>query len=421
MANEHKGYKAISRRGVLKAGIGSSVFMAGMAIPFARHMPEGYVPAAYAGDVQVGMDSDALMALRPGMTVLNRRPVNMETPAHLLADSVTPAEKLFVRNNGMLPDYEEHPANSWTLTIDGEVETSLTLSIDDLKRDFDVVTRQLWLECGGNGRKYFEPGASGNQWSFGAVGCPTWTGVRLKDVLEKAGVKPSAVYTAHHSVDGHLSGDPEKVPISRGVPIDKALTEDCLIAFEMNGAPLPVLNGYPLRLVVPGWPGSCSQKWLKRIELRDQVHDGAKMTGTAYRMPAYSVSPGTEVPTEDMVIIQEMPVKSLITAPVTGSRTTPGEALVVSGHAWSGSGDVSRMQVSTDFGATWVDAELTTPVNRFAWQQWRAELIFEQAGYYEVWARATDNTGVAQPSVVPGWNPKGYLNNMQHRIAVFAV
>ena len=408
----------MSRRKLLLAGAST---LAVTTIPMAKYMPKGFIPLAVANDSEVSLSGDQLMADKVGLTTLNARPINMETPAHLLDDSITPANRLFVRNNGTLPDYDEHPASAWTLTIDGEVENELSLAIDDLKRDFEVVKKQLWIECGGNGRKFYEPGASGNQWSLGAIGCPEWTGVRLKDVLEKAGIKETAVYTAHHSVDGHLSGDPAKTPISRGVPIEKAMTDDCLIAFEMNGEALPVLNGYPLRLIIPGWPGSCSQKWLKRIQIRDKIHDGTKMTGSAYRVPAYPVSPGTEVPKEDMVIIHEMPVKSIITSPTTGERQQLGQAFEVRGHAWSGQGNVNKLELSIDFGATWQAASLDAPKNKFAWQQWRAKLTLNEAGYYEVWARATDQTGVGQPAIVPGWNPKGYLNNMQHRIAVFAV
>ncbi len=421
MSERKQSSLTLSRRKLLMGGLGSAAFMVGVDIPFIKNMPKGLIPAAFADEPEISMDSDGLIAKKEGLTLLNSRPINMETPAHLLDDAITPANRLFVRNNGQLPDYEEHTTENWTLTIDGEVENPLTLSITDLKRDFEVVTKQLWIECGGNGRKFYEPGASGNQWSLGAIGCPEWTGVRLRDVLNKAGVKNTAIYTAHHSVDAHLSGDPEKAPISRGVPIAKALEEDALIVFEMNGEPLPVLNGYPLRLIVPGWPGSCSQKWLKLIQIRDRIHDGAKMTGTAYRMPAYPVSPGTEVPKEDMVIIHEMPVKSLVTFPETGSRVDVDKPTEFRGHAWSGQGDISAMEISTDFGATWQKASLKKPVNKFAWQQWSANLTFPKAGYYEVWARATDHTGVSQPSVVPGWNPKGYLNNMQHRVAVFAV
>ena len=316
---------------------------------------------------------------------------------------------------------EEIDKAAWTLEIDGEVEQPLSLSIDDLKSQFETVTLQLQIECGGNGRKFFSPGASGNQWTFGAVGCPEWTGVRLADVLNAAGVKESAIYTAHYGADTHLSGDPSKEPISRGMPVAKAMDPHNLIAWAINGEAMPLMNGHPLRLVVPGWPGSCSQKWLTKITLRDRVHDGAKMTGTAYRVPKSPVAPGTPVPDEDMEIIESMPVKSLITAPVTGARYTVGETFTARGHAWAGDLDVTALDVSVDFGATWTPTTLEAPVNKFAWQHWTAEMRFDAPGYYEIWARARDSEGRMQPPLPPGWNPKGYLNNMMHRIAVFAV
>ena len=405
-----------SRRTFIKSA-GATAFAAalGAPIPFSRFLPNGVVPVALA--------QDASFALRekPGLTLLNDRPVNMECPPHLLDDDITPAARLFVRNNGLPPDVEEIKDADWRLTIDGEVETPLEISIADLKSQFEMVTLRLQLECGGNGRKFFRPGASGNQWTFGAVGCPNWTGVRLRDVLNAAGVKDNAVYTAHYGADQHLSGDPQKNPISRGVPIEKAMEAHNLIVWAVNGEPLPSLNGHPLRLVIPGWPGSCSQKWLTRITLRDQVHDGAKMTGSSYRVPAYPVAPGTSVPDEDMEIIHSMPVKSLITFPQTGARVSPQETFEVRGHAWAGDNDISSVDVSIDFGATWARANLKPPANKYAWQRWRADISLPEAGYFEVWARATDNEGRAQPPVPPGWNPKGYLNNMQHRIAVFAV
>jgi len=405
-----------SRRSLLKsAGVFSFAAALGAPIPFARFLPAGLVPVALA------QSADEARRLKPGLTLLNDRPINMETPPHLLDDDVTPAARLFVRNNGLPPNVGNVADADWRLQVDGEVETPLDLSVADLKSRFEAVTLQLQLECGGNGRKFFRPGASGNQWTFGAVGCPEWTGVRLRDVLNAAGVKDTAVYTAHHGADAHLSGDPEKAPISRGVPIAKAMDEHNLIAWAINAERLPALNGYPLRLVVPGWPGSCSQKWLAKITLRDQVHDGAKMTGSSYRVPAYPVAPGTAVPDEDMVIIQSMPVKSLITFPKTGARVKPGEAFEVRGSAWAGDNDVVGVDLSTDFGATWRPAELKALANRYAWRRWRANITLPAAGYFEIWARAIDDSGRAQPPVTPGWNPKGYLNNMQHRVAVFAV
>ncbi|MEM7023977.1 MAG: sulfite oxidase [Pseudomonadota bacterium] len=398
------------RRGFLRgAGLATMAAVLGAAIPFHRNMPAGLIPAALADDLK-----DFKIQGKDGLTVLNDRPLNAETPPDLLDDAVTPTNRLFIRNNGIPPD-DVDPAG-WTLEIGGEVEKPLKLTIDDLKNQFEVVNLQLQLECGGNGRAYFNPPASGNQWTLGAVGCPQWTGVRYADVLEAAGVKQSAVYTAHYGADSHLSGEPDKRPISRGVPIAKAMSPYNLIAFEMNGGPINPMNGAPLRLVIPGWPGSCSQKWLTRVQLRDQVHDGAKMTGTSYRVPLNPVAPGAEVPKEDFVIIESMPVKSLITFPATNSAVS-GFKTEVRGHAWAGDRTVKALDVSIDFGATWQSAALQEPSNLYAWQQWSTEVEFPKPGYYEVWARATDDAGTAQPFRI-AWNPKGYLNNSMHRVAL---
>lgn len=399
---------AKDRRGFLKStSLATLATVVGASVPFYRHLPNGFIPAAMA--------TENVLDGKDGLTLLNDRPVNAETPPELLDDAITPTNRHFIRNNGIPP--EDVDAKSWTLTIDGFVDNPMELSIADLRKNFDVVTMALTLECGGNGRGFFNPPAKGNQWTYGAVACSNWTGVRLKDVLKKAGVQSNVVYTAHYGADAHLSGDPEKLPISRGLPIEKALSDNVLIAFEMNGEALHPMNGAPLRLVVPGWPASTAQKWLKRIQLRDQVHDGPKMTGKAYRVPAYKVSPGQTVPTEDFVIIERMPVKSLVTFPA--NNTDIGRQTEVRGHAWSGDRKIKKVDISTDFGATWTEAELDEPVNRGAWQNWRTKVSFSQAGYYEIWARATDSEGVMQPFAID-WNPKGYLNNTMHRVGVRA-
>lgn len=396
------------RRGFLKkTGLASVAALVGTSIPFHRNLPIGFVPAAYAQNGGlVGKD---------GLTLLNDRPVNAETPPELLDDAITPTSRHFVRNNGLPP--EDPDAATWTLTVDGLVDNAMELTIADLKSQFEVVTMALTIECGGNGRAFFDPPAKGNQWTYGAVACSMWTGVRLKDVLEKAGVQSNVVYTAHYGADGHLSGDAGKLPISRGVPIDKAMTDNILIAFEMNGESLHPMNGAPLRLVVPGWPGSCSQKWLNRIELRDQVHDGPKMTGTSYRVPNYPVAAGDDVPNEAFEIIERMPVKSLVTFPANAADI--GMSTEVRGHAWSGDRTIDSVEVSVDFGATWVQADLDGPVNSGAWQNFRTNVTLPVAGYYEIWARATDSAGEAQPHAID-WNPKGYLNNTMHRVGVRA-
>jgi DMSO/TMAO reductase YedYZ molybdopterin-dependent catalytic subunit len=189
----------------------------------------------------------------------------------------------------------------------------------------------------------------------------------------------------------------------------------------MNGEDIPHMNGYPLRLICGGWPASVSGKWLTKIVVRNQVHDGPKMTGTSYRVPCESVAPGSDVPEDQFCIIESMPVKSLITLPKSGIEQPFGKALSMRGHAWAGDLDVSKVRISIDFGATWQPADLAPPANRLAWQNWHADVEFPQRGYYEVWARATDSAGRAQPMVLPGWNPKGYLNNACHRIAVQVV
>ena len=240
----------------------------------------------------------------------------------------------------------------------------------------------------------------------------------MADLLDDVGVSDAAVYVAYRGADRHLSGAPDKDTISRGVPLAKAMQRESLLAFEMNGEPIPPLHGAPVRLVFGGWPASTSGKWVTEILVRDRVHDGAKMVGQSYRVPCSPVAPGAKVDDADMCIIESMPVKSLITFPESGVSVARGKSFVVRGHAWAGERRVKRLSVSTDFGATWRRTRLRRPANRLAWQQFDTELVLDTPGYYEIWARATDDAGVSQPMLVPGWNPKGYLNNACHRIAV---
>jgi DMSO/TMAO reductase YedYZ molybdopterin-dependent catalytic subunit len=353
----------------------------------------------------------------PEMIVHNDRPWNIETPAHLLDDPITPTDKMFVRNNGLIPT--ELDEENWTLTIEGEsVPNPKTYTLADLKSKFKHYTYALVLECGGNGRSEMNPPATGNQWGYGAVNCGSWTGVRLRDVLNDVGITDDAVYVGYYGTDKHLSGDPKKVVISRGVPIEKAMEDETLIAFALNGKEIPVVHGYPLRLVVGGWPASASGKWLHKLVVRNKVHDGPKMEAPSYRVPKYPVEPGSKVPDEDMMIIESMPVKSIITHPKTGAVVKPGQVFEVRGHAWAGDLKVAKVEISTDYGQTWQEVSVMDPVNRLAWQDFKTEVSLDEAGYYEIWVKATDENGKSQPMVVPGWNPRGYLNNATHRIAV---
>jgi DMSO/TMAO reductase YedYZ molybdopterin-dependent catalytic subunit len=406
---------SLTRRGFLgKSGLVAMSAALGTSIPFAHLMPGGLIPAALAQS-----DEPFTIAGKEGLIVLNDRPVNAETPAHLLDDRITPAKHLFVRNNGVPPATSSIDPNTWKLEFDGEsAKRPMSFTIAELRKEFKHYTYQLQLECGGNGRHEFVPPASGNQWSVGAVGCPEWTGVRLKDVLERVGINDDVIYVAFYGADTHASGDPNKSPISRGVPMNKALEDETLIAWSMNGEDIPRMNGYPLRLVCAGWPGSVSGKWLRKIVIRDQIHDGEKMTGTSYRVPCKPVAPGSTVPDDEFCIIESMPVKALISFPKSGIEHGVDKKLAIRGHAWAGDLAVSKVQVSIDFGSTWQETMLEDPANRLAWQHWKSEVAFPEVGYYEIWARATDTSGRSQPMVLPGWNPKGYLNNACHRIAV---
>ncbi|WP_026009974.1 sulfite oxidase [Algibacter luteus] len=403
----------MKRRDFVKKGtLGSFAALIGTELVFGSKMLDGYTPLALQEP-----DPFKLFNKHKDMVVLNDKPWNIEAQAHLLDDKITPNSCMFIRNNGLVP--EDIDPKTWTLTIDGEsVKNKKTYSLTELKSKFEHHTYQLTLECGGNGRAEFDPPAKGNQWTVGAVHCASWTGVRLRDVLEDAGIKSNAVYIGYHAIDKHLSMDPNKEPISRGCPMNKALQDETLLAFKMNGEDIPLIHGYPLRLVAGGWPASVSGKWINRISIRDKVHDGTKMTGTAYRVPCEPVAPGEKVKDEDMCIIESMPVKSIITYPKTGAIIKKGQSLNIRGHAWAGELEVAKMEYSIDFGSTWKTCDVAKPENRLAWQHFTAKINFPKPGYYEVWARATDANGIAQPMLLPGWNPKGYLNNACHRIAI---
>ena len=274
------------------------------------------------------------------------------------------------------------------------------------------------LECGGNGRSFFSPQARGNQWTNGGVGCAEWTGVRLADVLKAAGVKSSAVFTGHYGADRNLA-DASKDAISRGIPIKKALDANNLIVFAMDGQPLPNIHGGPVRLIIPGWPGSVSSKWLTRIWLRDKVHDGPGMGGTSYRVAINPMVPGERPDEKNFRDLESMPVRSIITSPMNGTSFGKDVREVkLRGAAWDGDLTVRRVDISIDFGASWKPAKLAAPKNPYDWQRWTATVKLPSEGYYEIWTRATDSRGIMQPHTAGNWNPQGYGGNPMHRIAI---
>jgi DMSO/TMAO reductase YedYZ molybdopterin-dependent catalytic subunit len=246
--------------------------------------------------------------------------------------------------------------------------------------------------------------------------------VRLADVLKAAGLKPSATHTGHYGSDPTLAGETDKPTLSRGMPLAKAMEPHTLIAFALNGEELPLAHGAPVRLVVPGWAGSLSTKWLSRIWVRDREHDGPGMGGFSYRTPRTPIIPGSKGDPKDTAILEAMPVRSVITAPADGTRFAPGtRKLDLRGHAWAGDHEVKSVEISTDYGASWQRTRVNPPANRFAWQRFTASVDLAGAGYYEIWSRATDSRGATQPFAAGNWNPQGYGANPVTRVRVLVV
>jgi DMSO/TMAO reductase YedYZ molybdopterin-dependent catalytic subunit len=426
----------VSRRGFLNgAGLTGMSAAVGGTIVFGASMPAGLIPAALAQEAkkEAATTSPAPPAAPAapkgpqflqfpgkdgGLVLLGDKPLVAETPEHLLDDETTPTSKFFIRNNGQIPEATKEP-DKWKLVIDGEVNQKLEITLGELKAKFKPITRRLVLECGGNGRSFFTPQARGNQWTNGGVGCAEWTGVKVSDVVKAAGLKPSAVFSGHYSADPHLSGDTKKDALSRGVPIKKLMDENNLILWAMNGKPLEQVHGFPVRLLIPGWPGSVSQKWLTRIWVRDKEHDGQGMGSTSYRVAIKPIVPGGKADPANFKDLESMPVRSIITNPENGRKLATGtKELKLRGAAWAGDYTVKAVDVSLDFGATWQKADVTQPKNRYDWQRWVATIKLPSDGYYEVWTRATDSRGVQQPHIAGGWNPQGYGANPMHRVAV---
>jgi DMSO/TMAO reductase YedYZ molybdopterin-dependent catalytic subunit len=266
------------------------------------------------------------------------------------------------------------------------------------------------LECAGNGRAFFDPPVAGIQWEKGAIGTARWTGARLAEILKKAGIKPTAKYILLDGADRAFAKVPDFV---RNLPIEKALHPDTIIAYEMNGVPIPRLNGFPLRAIVPGWEGAYSVKWLERIAALDAEFDGF-FVKTGYRYPTRRVAPGSAVDPKDMAPLTGLVVKSLITAPKDKSSVKAG-VVRVSGFAWAGEDDIAKVDISMDGGSSWVPASLGSERERYAWRQFTLELKLNAPGYYSVMSRATDEKGRVQP-LEPMWNPSGYLWNAIDRV-----
>ena len=329
------------------------------------------------------------------LVIRNARALDAEAPLSALATFETPTEHFFVRSHFGPPT--QLPL-AWTLAIDGEVQRPVTLTLDEIRK-MGAQTRPVTLECAGNGRgAYRLPKTSGVQWEYGAVSTARWTGVPLPALLERAGLTEAARHLWMEAADHSPSGTVPK--FLRSIPREVALG-DVFVAYAMNDRPIPLLHGGPLRLIVPGWFGMASTKWLTHIHAMRAESDNYFMSR------GYRFADGTAVTT--------MRPKSVIASPLADERVRAG-SLTVRGQAWSGGAAVRAVDVSTDGGRSWRAARLVGTANPGAWRTWDAE-VSVRPGPALIMARATDATGAVQPMQATP-NPGGYANNSVHGVPI---
>ncbi len=341
------------------------------------------------------------------MIVHSRKPEDYEMPIDGFLQAITPTELFYVRSHHYTPqvDIENH-----VLKVSGEVSAPFTINMRDLKK-LPRVELVGVMECAGNGRAFFSPRMPGLQWQHGGVGNARWAGVRLADVLKKAGVKASAKHIMFDGADVPVGSMPK---FQRTIPFKKAMDPDTMLALEMNGQPLTMVHGAPLRVVVPGWGGDCWVKWLTGIQVLDREFEGFFMK-TGYRHPGKAVPPGSTVDPAQMRPVESVRVKSVIATPRDNATMAQGTTRIA-GAAWSGEVPLAKVEVSTDGGRTWFAARLTSSNGRWGWQTWDYSWN-ATPGSYRIMARATDANGYAQPAEQE-WNPSGYLWNVIQTVRV---
>jgi len=340
------------------------------------------------------------------LLLLTSRPPQLETPLRYFRELVTPNEALFVRwHLANIPTSVD--LDTWRLRIHGNVAKPLSLSLDNLKK-FEKVGYTAVIQCAGNGRSFFDPPVFGGQWLNGAMGNCTWGGVRLKDVLKSAGIKAGATEVFFRGLDTAVL--PTTQNFMKSLPLDKSLEDDIIIAYEMNGRELPMLNGFPVRLIVPGWYATYWVKSLSDIEVSVKPSSSFWMK-TAYRIPdnpCGCVEPGTTP--KKSVPINRMTTRSLMINPEDGARLAQGQATELMGVAFSGGYSIKEVLVSIDNGMSWQPARLGKDLGRYSWIQWFYPWQPARAGSYRVLVKATNSIGESQP--MDGlWNASGYLWN----------
>ncbi len=400
-----------NRRSVLQGAVsGLLLTSAGLGAARARaDLPQGT------------LDSEVLEALPGKRPLLKRsyRPPNYETPLAGFASPITPNDQFFVRWH--LSNIPEIEADAWALKVGGEsAEHALTLSLEQLKREFEAVEIVAVCQCAGNRRGYSDPHVPGVQWGSGAIGNARWKGVRLRDILARAGIRNDAVEVAFHGGDrAALDATP---PFVKSLPNWKALEDTTLVAYEMNGAPLPLWNGFPARIVVPGWVATYWMKQVNSIEALSSPLKGFWMN-TAYRIPKGKFPVNDWFPSQandTTTPITEMLVNSMITSHAAGQRVKAAVPVHLRGVAWDGGHGIRRVDISLDAGQTWSSATLGDDFGRFSFRPWEFRFVPMKKGAVPVMARATNAQGATQAESLI-FNAAGYHNNVIQRIELMVV
>jgi len=410
-----------SRRRMLRWGAGATIASGMLSTRLARAALASVDSPGFldlpAGTIETG----ELEALSGKLPLIKRswRPPNYETPLQYFDQDFTPNRAFFVRWH--LANVPEVSPATWRLEVGGPAAaTPYSLTLAELKSGFPAVEVAAVCQCSGNRRGLFVPHVAGVEWGAGAMGSARWKGARLKDVLAKAGIKAEAVEIVLDGADGPVM--PATPDFVKSIPVAKAMDENTLVAYEMNGEPLPHWNGFPARIVLPGWTGTYWVKQVTSIQAVTKPFEGFWMK-SAYRIPTGRFPVIDRFVTQETAAntpITEMVVNSLVTSLAAGQRVVAGQPLDINGVAWDGGAGIARVDVSTDGGRTWAMAELGTDHGRYAFRRFRAMVTPSARGPMVVSARASNRAGEAQTFDLIQ-NPAGYHHNVVQRITVEVV
>lgn len=342
-----------------------------------------------------------------GMIFLTDRPANLETPLKYFLYDYTPNSVFFVRwHLAELP--EAIVIDTFRLRVNGNVNKEIAFSLEELKTQFEPVSVSALCCCAGNARSFCDPKVPGAQWKNGAMGNAKWTGVKLKDILEKAGVKKNSVCVSFAGMDSPSL--PQTPDFVKSLDIDRAMDGEIIVAYEMNGEPLPLLNGFPLKLVVPGWYATYWIGMLNEIRVYDEPYKGFWME-KAYLVPKEVVN-GNESPdslAKDLVPISKIDVRSIFVTPEPDSILISGNKYEMQGVAFDGGDGIAKVEISADGGKTWSETKLDAELGKYSWRRWRYSWTAGAKGEYTFMVKATNVKGETQPA--QHWNRSGYMRN----------